>query len=248
MGSDEPARSPSLSELPLDELIHYGRSLGLMLSNDTPQGEALRLVRDRQELLIELERDALLDVVVWLRSPVRRTANKEQLAAVIAQHEPARYDGLSDRGLRAIGALRGLTAEERETRADLEIRLRRMGGPRARWRRARRWVVGHLVDRLVKGQRGPQDGEHYRFLPEEDASPSLREEIEQTGLVGGVARKLKGAADDYIKTARSAFSATRSRTNNNWLSIFALLGPSGWTGRHGTLPGLFSQESPINVP
>ena len=68
--------SPSLSELPLDELLEYGRSLGIKMADNMPTGEALRRVRARQELLIELDRDALLDVIVWLRQPVRQSVRQ----------------------------------------------------------------------------------------------------------------------------------------------------------------------------
>jgi hypothetical protein len=45
-------------------------------------------------------------------------------------------------------------------------------------------------------ENGPE-GE-YRFLPDE-AAPSLRSHIEEQGVVGGIARKLRGVADDYVK-------------------------------------------------
>ena len=61
----------TLSDMPDDELLHYGRELGLDLPRDVPRGELVRRVRDRQELLLQLDRDALLDVVVWARRPVR---------------------------------------------------------------------------------------------------------------------------------------------------------------------------------
>jgi hypothetical protein len=55
-------------------------------------------VRERQELLVELEKDALLDIVVWARRPVRQSASKEQLAKEIAAIKKMDFAGLSDRG------------------------------------------------------------------------------------------------------------------------------------------------------
>lgn len=198
MGHDETASSPSLSELPLDELLEYGRSLGLNLAQDTPRGETLRRVRGRQELLIELDRDALLDVVVWLRQPVRKSASKEQLAKLIAPHQRIRFDGLSDRGLSAFARLSDVDPRQGESRSDIEQRLRRSAGFWSQVRRIRRRMVGSLVSKLVSPP-SDRSNEAYRFLPEEGSPTSLRDDIEENGLMGGVARRLKGVADGYVQ-------------------------------------------------
>jgi len=52
-----------------------------------------------------------------------------------------------------------------------------------------------LIGKIV--ERPPENGE-YRFLPDEVAGPSLKETIQDVGVVGGIAQKLRGAADDYI--------------------------------------------------
>lgn len=188
---------PSLAELPLDELVRYAESLGLDLPADIAHGEALTSVRTRQELLLDLDRDALLDVVVWLRVPVQQSAGREQLARAIARQHPSRFDGLSDRGLNVLARLRGLALRPGESRGALERRVRKADGWWARARRMRRSVVGGLVDRMV---RSSERGGDYRFLPEDGApSRTIKQDIEQSGLVGGVARRLRGAADDYVR-------------------------------------------------
>ena len=198
MSRHQPPSSASLSELPPDELIRYGRSLGLSLPEDTAHGESLRLVRARQELLLELDRDAMLDVVIWLRVPVRRSVSKEKLAESISNHNVVRFTGLSDRGLETLARLSGVEPLGGEMRPALERRLRKAGGLGARVRRAQRRVVGSIVSKLVLPS-APSKQNAYQFLPDQEATPSLKEEIEQTGLVGGVARKLRGVADDYVK-------------------------------------------------
>ena len=65
----------SLSDLPDDQLAQYGQNLGLHLEPGEPRGEMLRLIRRRQEVLLELDREALLDIVVWARRPVHRSAS-----------------------------------------------------------------------------------------------------------------------------------------------------------------------------
>lgn len=195
MDHDEDHSPPSLSELPNDELVQYGRALGLALTEDSPRGEALRLIRQRQELLVELDRDALLDVVMWLRVPVRRSAGKEHLAKIISANDRLRYEGLSERGLHALARLSGVEPLSGEPRVDLERRVRKAVGFGARFRRMRRRLIGAVAARLLT-QDQPRD-ESYKFLPE-DAKPTLKDDIEHSGLVGGVARKLRDFADDYV--------------------------------------------------
>lgn len=196
MAHDAKSTVPSLSELPTDGLIKYGRTLGLELSDRTPRGEVLRRVRERQALLVELDRDALLDVVVWMRRPVRRSAGKEALAKEIARSDRTGFDGLSDRGLWTLARLRGVEPLQGEPRPQLERRLAASDGLWGRIRRQRRQWLGRVVVRMMSN--GPDEPKDYQFLPEE-APPSLREEIEEQGVVGGLARRIRGVADDYVR-------------------------------------------------
>jgi hypothetical protein len=178
-------------------LNEYGRELGLDLAEDTPHGEALRRVRERQDLLVELDREAMLDIVVWLRRPVRKSASKEALAKEIARSDGGDFCDLSERGLQALARLQGLQLRDGETREQLEQRLLARQGLWGRVRRRRRKVMSRLVARLIEGS-SPESPPEYRFLPEDDA-PSLQKEIESQGVVGGIARKLRGVADDYVR-------------------------------------------------
>ena len=60
----------------------------------------------------------------------------------------------------------------------------------------RRRITGSIVSKIISAV-DPEGKGTYQFLPEE-GGPSLREEIEHSGLMGGVARRLKGAADEYV--------------------------------------------------
>jgi hypothetical protein len=59
-------------------------------------------------------------------------------------------------------------------------------------------VVGGLLDKMITGHQ-EQAGEDYRFLPEEANGTSLKERIAEEGIVGGIAHKLRGVADDYVR-------------------------------------------------
>jgi hypothetical protein len=189
------AQTPSLSDLPPDELVQYGRELGLTIPEDMPEGELLRRIRDYREMLVGIDHEALLDIMVWARCPVRRSASKEALARQVAKLTCVRFEALSDRGLRALSRLRGITIFETDTREEIERRLRRSESLWSKLRRARRAAVGGLISRMVE----PKSSGEYRFLPEDNSGPSLREDIRDQGVMGGIARRLRGVADDYVK-------------------------------------------------
>jgi hypothetical protein len=189
--------SAAIGELPVDELIHYGRQLGLSLDAEMIRSEILRRIRERQELLAALDRRALLDIVIWARRPVRESASKEQLAREIAAIGRMDFNGLSDEGLKALAKLRGVRIFATEPREMIEARLRDSEPFWDRVRRKRRSIVGSLVSKIV--HESSADSEDYRFLPEDKGGPSLKEQIADEGLVGGLARKIRGAADDYVR-------------------------------------------------
>lgn len=199
--TDQPSDSASsLSDLPDDELVRYARELGMALAPQTPRGELLRRVRERQTLIEQLEQEALLDVVQWMRWPVRKSAAKDELVRHVARCTRMDFDGLSQRGLEALAHLRGVAPVSGEPRDQLETRLRKAEKFRERVRRVRRSIVGGWVERLVAGSRDDPK-EDYQFLPDKDKEEqaAIRRRIESVGVVGGIARTLRGVADDYVR-------------------------------------------------
>ncbi len=199
---EQTRKAVAISELPKDELIHYGRELGLPLDARMEQGELLRRIRERQELLVELDREALLDIVVWARRPVRQSASKEQLAKEIASIKRMKMEGLSRRGVVALARLRGIAASENDSVAEIEHAMRRAETLWDKVQRRRRRVIGSIINRVVNGPK--DESEEYRFLPEDRTGvagtpPSLKEQIVEEGVVGGIARRLRGVADDYVR-------------------------------------------------
>ncbi len=198
MSHPEKTSSPALSDLPNDELREYGGKLGLNLRPDMAAGEMLRLIRARQELLIELDRQALLDICVWARRPVRQSASKEELAREIAGITRMHFDGLSHRGLVALARLRGVPARDEDDDATVIRRMKDAESLLQKLRRKRRALVGSLLEKMIGGGGGAAEGE-YRFLPEEAGGAAFREQIEEAGVVGGIARRIRGVADDYVR-------------------------------------------------
>lgn len=202
---DSHKQATLLSELPHDELVRYAGSLGLEVDVSLPSSELVGRIRQRQSLLIELDRDALLDIVAWARRPVRKSADKEELARQIAQIRRTNYQSLTRRGLVALARLRDIEARMSDDAEEVIDRLRKKDGFWRRMGLSRRRVAGSLIAWMVDKSKPTDDGE-YHFLPEsgsegeaKDSSESLRARIEDHGVVGGLASRLRGAADEYIR-------------------------------------------------
>jgi len=193
----EKPKTAGLSDLPTDELVHYGCELGLNVNDKMGRGELLRLVRERQDLLVVLDREAMLDIVIWARRPVRQSISKEELAKEISGIKKVRFDGLGTEGLVALARLRGLKASPSEPRVEIEARLKAAEPFWDTVQRKRRKLMGSLIQKLV--DQGDDATEEYRFLPEDGKHPTLRDQIVDEGVVGGIARKIRGVADDYVK-------------------------------------------------
>jgi hypothetical protein len=160
-------------------------------------------VRERQLLLSQIDREALLDIIIWARRPVRKSASKEELAREIAQIKKVDTRQLSRRGLLALLRLRGIPVNGDEPTEVLGERLRLNEHMWDRLVRQRRRIVGNVISYFVEGPENHQAGEEYKFLPEEPSmqreQTSLRDRIADEGVMGGIARRLRGVADEYVK-------------------------------------------------
>lgn len=192
----------SLSDLPQDELLRYALALGLIVDESTPQGELLRLVRERQDLLDSLDREVLVELIKWSRRAVHANATKEELAREIAAGRKMIFDGLSQGALYALCRLRNIDATPVETSEELTRKLHKAEGWMDRFRRKRNSWLGGLVNRWFLGgapdKKGKEDGD-YQFLPDAERGPSLEEQIQDKGFIGGIAERLRSSADDYVK-------------------------------------------------
>lgn len=189
----------SLSGMPLDELTAYAAKLGVAHARDAAQGELLRLIRTRRELLLELDRQALLDICVWARRPVRESAGREELAGEIATVRKMRFDGLSDGGLYALCRLNLLPVTSQDSRGKM-IRLLKKSESWGKYlTRKRRRLVGSLIGKILAppAQDTREEAADYQFLPEDNRP--LKQQIEEEGVVGGLTRRIKGVADDYVR-------------------------------------------------
>jgi len=194
----------SIADLPPDQLVRYGQALGLDVSEKTPEGELLRLIRERQELLDSIDFGVLTELIKWTRRAVHENASKEELAREIAESKKMTFDGLSQPALYALVRLRGNEAAPDATPEALTDILFHQEPWMDRFRRKRNTWLGGLIGKYVLGSQpgdapGAEPSADYQFLPAEKHAASLREDIEDRGLIGGLTGRLRGAADDYIR-------------------------------------------------
>ncbi len=206
-----------LADLPKDELKTLAEEYGLEARKyKTPQ-DLVAAIHQRRQLIAGLDRDAMLDVVRWGRRPVPINATQEQLAFEILRIKSMRFDGLSERGLVALARLRAVEVETEDGVPQVVKKLKKKEGFFARLNRKRRSMLGSIVSGLI-GESGSSS--EYQFLPPEDGAAasdggsagsggsasagapsrdrSIKEEIEEAGLFGGIAARVKKTADQYI--------------------------------------------------
>jgi len=190
-----------LSELPRDELDHLAEEFGLDATKFKNRQDLVEALHERRQLIASLDREAMLDVVRWGRRPVTASASKEQIAQEIARIKSMRFAGLSQPGLVVLARLRALDATDGESVPVLVRKLKKKESIFSRLGRKRRAVIGSLISRMI-GEEGPGD---YQFLPGDGVAPTaaapaptIKEDIEESGLVGGITNRIKKTADAYL--------------------------------------------------
>lgn len=197
--------SKQLAEMPRDELDHLAEEYGLDSTEYKTRQHLVAALHDRRQLIASLEREAMLDVIKWGRRPVTVNATKEQIAQEIARIATMKFSGLSQRGLVVLARLRGVQNANLSDGVPLLIRkLKKQEGFFQRVNRKRRAMLGSLVSRMVGAEDAAAD---YQFLPapgQTHAAPpppqggGIKDDIEEAGLFGGIAGRIKKSADSYV--------------------------------------------------
>ncbi len=204
-----PRETPrQLADLPRDELEALAEDFGLDPTAYKTNPLLVAALHQRRQLIAGMDREALLDVVRWGRRPVAVNAAREQIAQEIVRIKSMKFAGLSHRGLIALAQLRGVPIKDGDPVPVLIKKLKHKEGLFTRFSRARRAVLGSLVATIIGEDES--NGE-YHYLPPQnpqpgtgDAAPpprpanTLKEEIEESGLVGGLTNRIKKTADNYL--------------------------------------------------
>jgi hypothetical protein len=215
-GGDAPpvqAQAPSrqLSDFPRDELEALADEFGLDPTRFKTGPQLVAAIHQRRQLIAEMDRDAMLDVVRWGRRPVTATATKENLAQEIARIRSMKFSGLSHRGLVVLAQLRGAAVQGDEEIPLLVRKLRQQEGIFSRVGRKWRGLLGSGVAKMIGETESERD---YKYLPGPQSSPtadsaaaasssstsssSIKDEIEEAGLLSGLSNRIKKTADSYL--------------------------------------------------
>jgi hypothetical protein len=209
-GSDTSlAKTPlrQMADLPRDELNHLAEEFGLEPTDYKSQQELVAALHERRQLIAGLDREAMLDVIRWGRRPVTASATREQIAQEIVRIRSMKFSGLSQRGLVALAKLRGLGVPDDLPVPLLVKSLKRNEGLFAKLNRKRRAALGSLVANILGEEENESD---YQFLPPESApapnssaaaaarSATIKQDIEDSGLFGGITNRIKKTADAYL--------------------------------------------------
>jgi len=219
-----------LAEMPRDELRALAEEYGLDSTRYSTLQALVTAIHERRQMIAGMDRDAMLDVIRWGRRPVPLNASNEQLAQEIVKIKTMRFEGLSQRGLMLLARLRNVSVDRSDDVAALIRKLKRQEGLFAKLNRKRRSWLGSIVSSIMGEDQVASD---YQFLPPQQgpdaggaagqgaggtAGPgaaqrpaSIKEEIEESGLFGGIAGRLKRSADSYINQKLDEIEARLDR-------------------------------------
>jgi hypothetical protein len=202
------AATRQLSDLPKDELEHLADEFGLDPTRYKTRQHLVVAIHERRQMIAAMSREAMLDVIKWGRRPVTFNATKEQIAQEIARIRSMRFAGLSQRGLVVLARLRGVACGEADPVPILIRRLKKQEGFFSRLNRRRRALLGSIVSNMIGEEESAAD---YQFLPPPAGTSSsaptstvppggttIKREIEESGLFGGIAGRIKKSADAYV--------------------------------------------------
>jgi hypothetical protein len=205
------AQLRQLQELPKDELEHMAEDIGIDATTVRSRQHLVAAIHERRQLIAAMDREAMLDVIRWARRPVPANANKEQLALEIARNRSMRFTGLSESGLLVLAIMRGVAIKGDEDAPALTKKLKKQEGFFSRLNRKRRAFIGSIVSNMLGTDEADTE---YQFLPPEHADAtttsqhapapvssresSIKQEIEESGLFGGIASRVKRTADSYL--------------------------------------------------
>jgi hypothetical protein len=188
-----------MNERAEEELEILAEDLGLKPRQYKTRQQLVVAIHDRRQLIAEMNRDAMVDVLRWANRPPPPGASKEALAQQIVALRTMRFDGLTQRGLAVLAALRGAALRGDEDVPTLVRRLKGQEGLLAKLDRKRRALLGSMISNLVDQPEEP--------TPEKSAgsdetvkprATSIKHEIEEAGLLGGLAGRIKRSADGYV--------------------------------------------------
>lgn len=199
----------ALQEKPKDELDHLAETLGLIPAEYATPRHLATAIHTRRGMIAALDKDAMIEVMRWGRRPIPPNPTREQLAMEIAQMKSMRFSGLTLRGLIVLAVMRGIDLEGNEDETELLRLLKKQEGFFKRFARKRRAWIGSLISGMLGDDSAKGDDQFSApqspglGTTNDPALPpitegTLREEIEEAGVFGGLASRVKRQADTFL--------------------------------------------------
>jgi hypothetical protein len=121
-----------------------------------------------------------------------------------------KFAGLSHRGLVVLARMRGLAGTMEDAVPLLIKRLKKQEGFFSKINRKRRAMLGQIVSNMIgdgstandyqylPSQQGPAATTTTTTAPPPPTAGTIKDEIEESGLIGGIAGRIKKSADSYV--------------------------------------------------
>jgi hypothetical protein len=199
------APSRQLADMPHEELVALAEEVGLEGRAYRTEQELVTAVHERRQLIASMNRDAMIELAKWGRRPLHLNATREQIAQEIVKIRSMRFGGLSASALLILAQLRNTSGNPGDSIPELVRKLKKQETFFSRLARKKRAVLGSLVSTMIGEHRAEDD---YQFVPPAGESgsstatgqgrASIKEDIEDAGVFGGIAGRIKKSADAYL--------------------------------------------------
>ena len=177
-------------------MMLQGKRLGLVVREGWSDEELGKRLAARKQQIEGLDWGALMDIVSWAKHSVPTRPDKLAVAQTIVAHKRGHYQGLSHRGLTALAVLRNVRFKETDSAKKLIARLRRTEGIWGYALRKRDKWLGSMLSDMLDAEPGIEEPQESGQVSER---VSLREHIEERGLIEGLGSGLRGVADGYLR-------------------------------------------------
>jgi hypothetical protein len=188
------AATAQLADMTRRQLEIVADEIGVDHTRFKSRQELVAAVHAHRQMIALLDRDALVDVMLWAHRPIASNATTEQLAREVARLRTMRFAGLSQRGLMALAKVRGVEVDGSEPVPILIRKLKRKEGIFARLNRKRRAMLGAIVANMIGEESAPSAA----AAGTATKATTIKEEIEEAGLIGGLTGRIKKSADSYL--------------------------------------------------
>lgn len=211
---EQRASASHLAALPEADLRAVAEELGLDVRRCRTRDQLVAAIHDRRRMIEAMDRHAMLELVAWGRREVPPDAGREHLAQEIVRITRMDFESLSPAALRVLAALRNVNPGQADPPEKIIRRLKRQEGFGSWLRRKRNDMLGWAVEKLMGPAQASPDAATSAADPRTDPGgsqpaapnavvrapqpPSMREEIEESGLLGGIASRIKRSADAYL--------------------------------------------------